>query len=143
MAYTPAISSIVYRHQRWHIRQPALQRKVRERNLKVREPSFVPSIRVSGEKTRMKDDFLHPIRNLGEEPRTADEFCGLHPGTWGEIPDEQYTLVLFWAKSGQAVSKNDVKDRFLAPLIPETAPKRSRSFRTCNPQGQSRIFYDT
>ena len=42
MAYTTAIGSIVYRHQRWQIRQPALQNTVRERNLKVRTPCFVP-----------------------------------------------------------------------------------------------------
>ena len=30
------------RHHRWHIRPPAIQRKVCERNLKVRPPSFVP-----------------------------------------------------------------------------------------------------
>ena len=42
MANTIAIGSIVCKHQRWQIRQPALQRKVRERNLKVRAPSFVP-----------------------------------------------------------------------------------------------------
>ena len=42
MAYTTAIGSIVYRHQRRQIRQPALQNTVRERNLKVRTPCFVP-----------------------------------------------------------------------------------------------------
>ena len=42
MAYTTAIGSIVYRHQRWQIRQPALQNTVRERNQKVRTPCFVP-----------------------------------------------------------------------------------------------------
>ena len=41
MAYTTAIGSIVYRHHRWQIRQPALQNTVRERNLKVRTPCFV------------------------------------------------------------------------------------------------------
>ena len=41
--------------------------------------------------------------------RTADDFCGLHPGTRGGTPDEQYTLAVFWAKSVQAVSKNNVK----------------------------------
>ena len=47
MAYMTAIGSTVYRHQRWQIRQPALQRKVRERNLKVRGPSFVPPVCIS------------------------------------------------------------------------------------------------
>ena len=42
MAKTTAIDSIVYRHHRWQIRQPALQNTVRERNLKVRTPCFVP-----------------------------------------------------------------------------------------------------
>jgi hypothetical protein len=86
-----------------------LQRKVRKRNLTVREPFFVPSIRDSGENPGRRTIFSHLIRNLGEKSRTRDDFYSLHPGTWGDFPDEQYTLVLFWAKSGQAVSKNYVK----------------------------------
>ena len=45
----------------------------------------------------------------GEKTRAKGDFCGLHPGTRGGTPDEQYTLAVFWAKSVQAVSKNDVK----------------------------------
>ena len=38
----PASGSIVCRHQLWHTRQPALQSRVCERNLKVRTPCFLP-----------------------------------------------------------------------------------------------------
>ena len=67
------------------------------------------TVLISGEKPGRGTIFLHLIRILGEISRTADDFCGLHPGTWGDIPDERYTLAAFWAKSSQAVSKNDVK----------------------------------
>ena len=62
-----------------------------------------------GRKPGREKFFLHLIRISGEISRTADDFCGLHPGTWGGTPDEQYTLAVFWAKSVQAVLKNDVK----------------------------------
>ena len=67
------------------------------------------AVLISGEKPGRGTIFLHLIRILWEISRTADDFCGLHPGTRGGIPDEQYTLAVFWAKSVQAVSKNDVK----------------------------------
>ena len=44
-------------------------------------------------------------------------------------------LVMFWAKSGQAVSKNDVKRRFWAPLTPKTAKSLPSGFQTRNPIG--------
>ena len=50
------------------------------------------AVLISGEKPGRGTIFLHLIRILGEISRTADDFCGLHPGTRGGIPDEQYTL---------------------------------------------------
>ena len=50
----------------------------------------------------------------------------------------QYTLVLFWAKSGQAVSKNDVECRFWVPLDPETAKSLPSGVSRCTiPAGRS------
>ena len=128
-ANTPAARSSVCRHHRWQIRPPSIQRKVRERNLKVREPSFVPSIRVSGEKARTKDDFFTP-----------------HPDFWGDCPDE-VTLHTPWQHFGRKASKVYRKTMLNVDFehrLPLKQPKSGQGVsRHLTPQAQIRMFNDT
>ena len=129
-------------HHRWQKRPPSIQSSAGERSLKARRHCFVPpghvseknartewincAVLISGEKPGRGTIFLHLIRILGEISRTADDFCGLHPGTRGGIPDEQYTLAAFCLFYDQAVSKNDVFPCFSIPLgnfLPKTVPR--------------------
>ena len=67
-----------------------------------RQTIFLPSIRATGEKSRMRNDFYT-----------------FHPDYWGEIPDRQfelYTLPIFQAKSYRSVSKNKVKPSFCSTV---------------------------
>ena len=67
------------------------------------------TVLISGEKTRTRDVFSTSHPDFWGDFPDSRRFCGLHPGIWGGTPDEQYTLAVFWAKSVQAVLKNDVK----------------------------------
>ena len=69
-ANTPAARSLASRHHRWQKGPPSIQSRAVERSLKARRPCFVPSIRVSG-----------------EEPRTRDNFSASRPDFWGENTD--------------------------------------------------------
>ena len=58
--------------------------------------------------------FWHDAQLASNSVRTATALWNHTscPRYWGEIPDEQYPLAIFWAKNARGVSKNDVKRRF-------------------------------
>ena len=108
---------LVCRHHRWRIRQPTVQSKVRERNLKVRGSCFVPLVHVSGEKVRM-----------------ATLFRVSHPDTWGENPDERRFFCIssgFLGRfPGRKLLQNAVKvfpGRHKSECFPMRNPSRRKS----------------